>query len=355
MDGQQESNSSISPSNADAQRHSGGRLSPKEDPRKEKILRPDFAPRLTVQVPSKGMHDVFHRIRQVADSQIATMILGESGTGKELVARAIHAQSARSQFPFVPLNIASLAESLLESELFGHERGAFTGATTTRIGVFEYADRGTLFLDEIGELPRHLQVKLLRVVEYKELCRVGSNAPIRVDVRIIAATNRNLDEMLQQGLFRHDLYHRLTGGLIKLPPLRSRLDDLEILAQELLENSPDARKKGVKGISPEVFECFRRYSWPGNVRELRNLLDGMVLEDLDGLLGVADIPAHLAHRFPAADIPRKGSIKTLEDERRQRIQETVERCGGNKSQAARELGIDRGTVHRYLKTPRISC
>jgi len=222
---------------------------------------------------TESMQKVFDTLQQVSASSATVLILGESGTGKELVARAIHANSPRRNEHFVPLNCAALSESILESELFGHEKGAFTGALQTRKGRFEYAHDGTLFLDEIGDMPMEVQIKLLRVIEYGEVFRVGANEPIRVDVRLLAATNKDMTAIVKDGTFREDLYFRLKVVTVEIPPLRERLDDLPILANHFLQELSSLHGRTVRALSAEAMKALCEYSWPGNVRELRNCIE----------------------------------------------------------------------------------
>src|SRR4051812_7132556 len=226
---------------------------------------------------SPSMRKVIQTARQVAPSDIPVLILGESGTGKELIARAIHTQSRRRKHRLVPMNCAGFSPTILEDELFGHVRGAFTDARTDRPGRFEHANGGTLFLDEIGDMPQEMQAKLLRVLENGEVVRLGSNEPIRVDVRLISATNRNLKEMVDEKEFREDLYYRLNGVTIHLPPLRERRDDIPLLTYFFLQRAAEKAGRQVKGLKPETQQLLMGYSWPGNVRQLRNVVDNMVI------------------------------------------------------------------------------
>src|SRR5262245_56756246 len=235
---------------------------------------------------SPAMHSVVAKLRQIAPTSASVLISGESGTGKELVAKALHINSPRKNKPFVPLNCAELSENVLESELFGHVKGAFTGADRDRIGRFQYANGGTLFLDEIGDMPMTIQVKLLRVLETGEIVRVGTNEPVKVNVRLISATNRDLADAIAEGKFRQDLYHRLRVLTIKLPPLRDRRYDMPLLMDYFLKESSRTHGKAVATITPAVRKSLTAYSWPGNVRELRNVIESMVVMDTDGVLDV---------------------------------------------------------------------
>jgi two-component system response regulator HydG len=239
---------------------------------------------------SEPMQNVFDTLRQVSGSMATVLILGESGTGKELVARAIHANSPRRGNHFVPLNCAALSETILESELFGHEKGAFTGATQTRKGRFEYAHGGTLFLDEIGDLPPDTQVKLLRVIEYGEVTRIGANESFKVDVRLIAATNKDLLGLVREGKFREDLYYRLKVVTVDLPPLRERLEDLPLLVQSFIDEFSKRQNRKSPEITPAAMELLYNYDWPGNVRELRNCVEAMVALDKDGKIDAGGRP-----------------------------------------------------------------
>jgi two-component system, NtrC family, response regulator HydG len=236
------------------------------------------------------MHSVVARLRQIAPTSATVLITGESGTGKELVAKALHNNSPRRYKPFVPLNCAALSENILESELFGHIKGAFTGADRERKGWFEHANGGTLFLDEVGDIPHSTQVKLLRVLESGEIVRVGTNEPIKVNVRLISATNRDLTETIAGGTFRQDLYHRLKVVSIKLPPLRSRREDIPLLIDFFLKEFTAAHNKTIKSISPAARKALTNFAWPGNVRELRNSIESMIVIDVDGILDVDDLP-----------------------------------------------------------------
>ena len=297
---------------------------------------------------SEKMQSIFDTLRQVSGSMATVLILGESGTGKELVAHAIHANSPRRANRFMPLNCAALSESTLESELFGHEKGAFTGATNTHKGRFEFAHGGTLFLDEIGDLPASIQVKLLRVIEYGEVFRMGSNEPIRVDVRLIAATNQNLDELIREGKFREDLYYRLKVVSILIPPLRDRLEDLPLLVRAFLEEFSSKYGKKSPGVTQEAMEMLYDYSWPGNVRELRNCVESMVVLDKDGTLDQDDVPAYVKH--PPESGPGSAVAGfNLEEGEKARIQKALAACEGNREEAATMLGIAERTLYRKLK------
>ncbi len=289
-------------------------------------------------------------IATVAPTEATVLITGESGTGKELVARAVHGASARASKPLVTVNCAALAENLLESELFGHERGAFTGADRRREGRFLQADGGTLFLDEIGEMPLSLQAKLLRALQQGEVQRVGSDSPITVDVRVIAATNRNLREEVEQKRFREDLFFRLNVISIEVPALRERSEDIPLLAAHFLEKFAARNRKNVKGFAPQALDMLRRYSWPGNVRELQNAVERAVILCTGDLITGPELPASVtgtaeqpAPVTEAAETSLAGlSLEALE---RRAIEDTLRQTEDNKSEAARRLGITRATLH----------
>jgi two-component system response regulator AtoC len=313
---------------------------------------------------SEPMQQVFRLIEKAARSDITVLIHGESGTGKELVARAIHYNSARRHEPFVVVNCAAIPRELVESEFFGHEKGAFTGAYTRKIGKFEQAHRGTIFLDEIGEMDPSLQVKLLRVLQNREIQRVGGQETIHVDVRIIAATNRNLREAMQKGEFREDLYYRLFSFPIYLPPLRERGQDVLLLAQHFLKQALRAHPEGPKKFSREALQAIARYPWPGNVRELKNAVERAVLiaegpeitvEDL--LLENPQLTAVSSAAVREAVAPASGSvvreIVPLEELKRQAVIQAFEACGRNVDRAAVQLGIGRATMYRLLKKYRL--
>ena len=296
---------------------------------------------------SPAMQEVFDTIRQVAPTRATVLIQGESGTGKELVARALHQCSARAQGPFIPVHCAALAPTLLESELFGHEKGAFTGAQERRRGRFEMADGGTLFLDEIGEIDPLVQVKILRAIEERKFERVGGVETIGVDVRLVAATNRDLKKMVEAGTFREDLFYRLHVVNLTLPPLRDREGDIVLLAQHYLKTLAAEHGKKANGITPDAMDALTAYSWPGNVRELRNAIERMVVLGSGEKLTVRDLPALL--RTPAGrsgSAPRPGSV--LRDAERQMIEESLRRHKGSRVKAAQDLGISRRTLHRKL-------
>ncbi len=292
-----------------------------------------------------GMRDVFKKIEKVARADISVLITGETGTGKELIAREIHKRGGRAKGPLVVINCGAIPENLLESELFGHVKGAFTGAIATRPGRFQSAHGGTLFLDEIGEMPLHLQVKILRALQERQVTKVGDSKAESVDIRIVAATHRNLEAMVKEGTFREDLYYRLNVVQIHLPPLRDRGDDVVVIANYLLRSYCEEQKLKVKAFSPKAMTAMRRYSWPGNVRQLENRLKRAVVladgnqvspEDLD--IDVSDLEDILPLQ------------EALERFRRRYIDESLERNGGNRTKTARELGVDPRTVFRHLES-----
>ncbi len=290
---------------------------------------------------SARMQKVIEIIKIVAKSNATVLVTGESGTGKELVARAIHAQSYRKERPFVAVSCAALPESLLESELFGHEKGAFTGAHIQRRGKFEAANRGTLFLDEIGEMSANIQVHLLRVLEEKEFTRVGGNELIRVDVRVISATNKEMRKAIGSGQFREDLYYRLNVVTIELPPLRERREDIPLLAQHFLKKFARENQKEVTGFSPESNNFLLKYDWPGNVRELENAVERAVILAGGPLIQLTDLPQDslLARQM-------RGSLTELEKEH---IKQVLSQTRGNCTQAAKILGISRMTLYNKIK------
>ena len=313
----------------------------------------DAATRPGILGRSAPIHAMQEIIATVAPTEATVLITGESGTGKELVARALHCASARAEKPLVTVNCAALAENLLESELFGHEKGSFTGADRRREGRFAQANGGTLFLDEIGEMPLTLQSKLLRALQQGEVQRVGAVAAITVDVRIIAATNRDLREEVAQKRFREDLYFRLNVICIEVPPLRDRAEDIPVLAAHFLERFASRNRKNVRGFSPQALACMLRYAWPGNVRELENAVERAVILCNGDLITERELPlvvtgpAPVDERQPEADASLAGlPLDTVE---RRAIEETLRQTGDNKSEAARQLGITRATLHNKLR------
>lgn len=297
------------------------------------------------------MRSLQEMIETVAPSEATVLITGESGTGKELVAKAIQANSLRKNQAFVTINCAALAENLLESELFGHEKGAFTGADKMREGRFVQADNGTLFLDEIGEMPLALQVKLLRVLQNGEIQRVGSDKVKIVDVRIIAATNRNLQKEVEAGRFREDLFYRLNVIALEVPALRGRKDDIPLLAQKFVENFARANRKSIKGFSPQAMDMLMRYDWPGNVRELENAMERAVILTVGEYVTERSLPLAIQQMTGNTAAVPSGILanKSLDDIEKEAISATLAETADNKSEAARRLGITRATLHSKLK------
>ncbi len=297
---------------------------------------------------SQPMKEVFETVRQVAPSKANVLIEGESGTGKELIARAVHQQSPRKTKPFVAVHCASLAEGLLESELFGHEKGAFTGASNRKPGRFELADGGTLFLDEISEIDLKTQVKLLRVLQEKTFERLGGTESIKVDVRLIAATNKKLETRVKEGRFREDLYYRLKVISIDLPPLRERREDIPLLVKAFIKEFSKENNRSNLTISSKALEILNSHSWPGNVRELRNCIESMVVLAQNSALTPKDIPLPIREATlgnPALEL-QKGT--TLEEAEKRLIANALSESNHNKTLAAKALGISRRTLHRKL-------
>ncbi len=298
---------------------------------------------------SPVMESLFDKIRRVADQQVPVLVVGESGTGKELVARALHRHGPRRDKPFVPLNCAALPDTLLESELFGHAPGAFTDAKSSRKGLFQEADGGTLFLDEIGEIPLPLQPKLLRALDTGRIRPLGADREVPCDVRLIAATNRDLEEAVEQGRFREDLYYRINVVRLKTPPLRSRGGDILLLAQHFLHRIAARGDRKVRGLSPQVAEKLLGYRWPGNVRELRNAMERAVAMTRFDELAVDDLPECIRDYRESRMILGGGNpdeLLSLEEVERRYIEHVLASVNGNKSQAARILGVDRKTLQR---------
>jgi two-component system response regulator HydG len=300
---------------------------------------------------SASMQNVIRTARQVAGSDIPVLIMGESGTGKELIARAIHASSRRRKNRLVALNCAGLSESILEDELFGHVKGAFTGAAGEREGRFEHADKGTLFMDEIGDMPAAMQAKLLRVLENGEVVRLGSNEPIRVDVRLISATNRNLDEMVAEKRFREDLFFRIKGVTIHIPPLRERREDIPLLIYFFLQQAAEKYGKPIDGVAPETQQMLMSYAWPGNVRQLKNVIENMVVLSTGNHLKPESLPREIR---PSGAGDATGGMNNLvgisiEQAEKELIRNTLKRVNGNREQAAKILGIGERTLYRKIK------
>ncbi len=315
---------------------------------------------------SEGMRNVLTLVRQVADTNATVLILGESGTGKELIAQAIHRLARRRQAAFVAINCAAMSETLLESELFGHEKGAFTGAVRSHRGKFEYADGGTLFLDEIGDMPLTLQAKLLRVLETREIVRVGSNEPIKVDVRIVAATNKDLEQAVREGRFREDLYFRIKVVTVRLPPLRERKDDVPLLVERFVKEFAALHGRSVQSVRTGAMAKLSAFPWPGNVRQLRNVLETAVLVTPGDAIDVANLPPEVAAvetpRMPvqpgsgaaaASSDPGSSSlddlVMPLPEVERILIRNALRLKGGNREQAAKALGISERTLYRKIK------
>jgi two-component system, NtrC family, response regulator HydG len=303
---------------------------------------------------SVAMHSVVAKLRQIAPTSASVLITGESGTGKELVAKALHVNSPRRAKPFVPLNCAELSENILESELFGHVKGAFTGADRDRIGRFQYANGGTLFMDEIGDMPTPIQIKLLRVLETGEIVRVGTNDPIKVNVRLISATNRDLADVIALGKFRQDLYHRLKVVSIKLAPLRERRDDIPLLIEHFLRELGASHGKPIVAMTPAVRKVLMSYSWPGNVRELKNTIESMIVIDVDGRLDLDDLTEDLQSATASGASDSAGGVdslvgKSIEEIQKHYIALTLKLTSGNREEAAKLLGIGERTLYRKLK------
>ena len=300
---------------------------------------------------SERMQEIFETVAHISDLVANVLIVGESGTGKELIARAIHQHSARVDNPFVPLNCAAIPETLLESELFGYMRGAFTDAKKDRRGLFQEANGGILFLDEISEIPLNLQAKLLRVIEDKEVRPLGANQGEKVDTRVISACNRDIENLVQEKRFRQDLYYRLNVIRIDLPPLRERAEDIPILVEHFMRKFAQQTKREVRGIDPDALAALMNHRWPGNVRELEHTIERAVLLGKETTLSTRDLPPQLRVRqdsaLPLAEAISKGY--TLRDLEREYIARVIENTSGNKTAAAKILGLDRTTLYRKLE------
>ncbi|MEJ2038289.1 MAG: sigma-54 dependent transcriptional regulator [Desulfosarcinaceae bacterium] len=305
---------------------------------------------------SRSMKALMEMLAMVAPSEATVLITGESGTGKELVARSLHLNSSRKNHPLVVVNCAAITETLLESELFGHEKGAFTGADKRREGRFMQADRGTIFLDEIGETSPVMQAKLLRVLQHKEVQRVGGEEVVPVDVRIVAATNRDLQAEVAAGRFREDLFYRLNVMALNVPPLRERRDDIPLLADHFLHKYAEKNRKSVKGFAPLAMDMLLRHDWPGNVRELENAIERAVILLTGEHITEKQLPLQIVENYPGQDSatdfppPAMDGTRSLEDIEKQAILATLEATQGNKSETARRLGITRKTLHKKLKS-----
>lgn len=301
---------------------------------------------------SEKMRRLVEMTRAIAASEATVLIAGESGTGKEVVARMIHQNSPRAGKPFIPVNCAALSETLLESELYGHEKGAFTGADKRREGRFQAADSGTIFLDEIGEMPPPMQAKLLRAIQEREIQRIGGDRPIKVDVRIIAATNRDLAAEVEAGRFRQDLFYRLNVVTLDLPPLRERIEDIPVLAVHFLREFAEKNNKRVKGFTPSAMDRFLKYPWPGNVRELENAVERAVVLLVGEYVSERELPPTIASvALDAAPGPASFNGLTLEEIERLAVRTALSESKGNKSEAARRLGITRKTLQAKLAQP----
>jgi two-component system response regulator HydG len=307
---------------------------------------------------SPQMHSIVEILKNVAPTDITVLIQGENGTGKELVARALHQNSPRKSKPFVPLNISALPDSILESELFGHEAGAFTGAIGRRIGKFEHANGGTLFLDEVGEMPMDTQVKLLRVLEDRKITRLGANDEMPINVRLVAATNADLQKNVAEGKFREDLYYRLNVVSIYLPPLRERQGDIPLLMEHFLREISRRMGREVQGFSRSARKALLAYHWPGNIRQLRNVIERMLVLDSDGVLDVDGLPPEIA--VLVRDQPAESTVevppgadglvgKPIADVERHYIYRALELTNGNREEAATMLGIGERTLYRKIK------
>jgi transcriptional regulator with PAS, ATPase and Fis domain len=295
------------------------------------------------------MRQIFDTIRTTARSDASVLIEGESGTGKELIASAFHLQSARADRPFIRINCAAIPPDLIESELFGYKRGAFTGADRDKRGLIEAASGGTLLLDEIGEMPSHLQTKLLRVLQDRRLRRLGDEQEVPVDFRLIAATNRDTSQAMLEGRMREDLFFRISTIRIKVPPLRERLDDLPLLAEAFLRRYSEKYGKKVRSFSQHTFALLSRYNWPGNVRELESVVERAVLFSREDQIAPYDLPDHVqadrSGRYRCEIAP----FMTMEEIEREAIEQTLERTGGNVKKTAQILNIHRPTLYRKLK------
>lgn len=312
---------------------------------KEKIR--ENYPDLTMIGDSEEMKKITDLALQVAPSKATVLIEGESGTGKEMVTNIIHYNSQVADGPFVKVNCSAFAEGVLESELFGHEKGAFTGAISTKKGRFELADKGTLFLDEIGDMPLSIQVKLLRFLQEKEFERVGGTRTFKVDVRIISATNKNLEEMVREGSFRDDLYYRLRVVKIEVPPLRKRRGDIEPLVKSFMKKYSNFHGKPIAGISDEVMELLKSYNWPGNVRELTNCIESSVVMTRSDIIDLDAIPEYITYKTIDVDTDMEGGL--LQELEKKAILDVMNETGDDKTKSAKKLGIGLRTLYRKLE------
>jgi Nif-specific regulatory protein len=299
---------------------------------------------------SNAMQQVYRLIEQVADSNATVLIRGESGTGKDLVAHSIHYNSPRAEKPFIKVNCTALPETLLESELFGHEKGAFTGATERKIGRFERAHGGTIFLDEIGDFPINLQVKLLRVIQFKEFERLGGIETIKTNVRIIVATNKNLEQQIKEGIFREDLYYRVNVFPIYLPPLRERKDDIMQLADHFLEKYAAENKKNITRISTPAIEMLTSYHWPGNIRELENCIERAVLLCDEDVIRSEHLPPSLQMIKKTEQIAGHSLAEIIANKEKELIIDALKKSGGQQRKAAKELGLTERILGYKIKT-----
>ena len=303
---------------------------------------------------SSSMQGVVERLKRIAPTDAGVLITGETGTGKDVVAQAIHQNSPRKKKPFVALNTGAVAEHLVESELFGHTKGAFTDAITDRVGKFEYANGGTLFLDEVGDMPMSTQIKLLRVLEERKITRVGDNKPIDVNVRVIAATNKDLEKDIEEGRFRSDLYYRLKVVTVHLDPLSSRRDDIIPLADHFRKQANRRNHKQVKGFSPVLTKWLFNFEWKGNVRQLKNVVESMVVLDIDGVLDLDDVSPDLCDDAPPSPTVNSDEMSSLvgmslRDIERWAIEQTLKISNGNREETAQILGISERNLYRKLK------
>lgn len=302
----------------------------------------------TIVYQSEVMGNLMKMIDRVAPSQANILVLGESGTGKELIARSIHERSGRKNKPFVAINCGALRETLLESELFGHEKGSFTGAYARKIGLAEVANGGTLFLDEIGELEQAIQAKLLRFIQEGEVFRVGGKDPVKVDIRLICATNRELDQEVVKGNFREDLFYRINTIVVSAPPLRRRKDDIPVLINHFLNNSQHAYLNRGRSVNEEAMKVLTKYDWPGNIRELQNVCERLQILSEGHMIMLNDIPENIRNGEAEKDVIEYDPQMTLHDLEKRYILKALAHFGGNKTQAANNLGITIKTLYNKL-------
>lgn len=298
---------------------------------------------------SKAMEQVFDMVKRVGKTQSTVLIFGKSGTGKELIAKALHFHSRRSERPFVAVNCSAIPETLMESELFGHTKGSFTGAVSNHKGLFEEAHGGTLFLDEVGEVPPSIQVKLLRALQEREIRRIGGRENIQIDVRVISATNRDLEEMVRDGGFREDLFYRLNVIPIRIPELRERSEDILILSEHFVDKFCAENQLPAKKFSQKALQCLMAYNWPGNVRELENVIERTVALCEKDLIDVDDLPDNLRGASSGESVLQIGSEVSLDELERQHIEAILEKTNNHQIRASKILGIDRRTLYRKLK------